>query len=41
MCPGFGVPLKQKISNFQFKSFEETKNKFRKSIISQKFNYKM
>jgi len=32
---------KQKISNFQFKSFKETKNKFRKSIISQKFNYQM
>jgi transposase len=32
---------KQKISNIQFKSFKGTKNAFRKSIISKKFNYQM
>lgn len=32
---------KQKISNIQFQSFKGTKNAFRKSIISRKFNYQM
>jgi len=32
---------KQKISNIQFKSFEETKNAFKKLINAKKFNYQM
>lgn len=33
--------VKEEISNHQFKSFEETKNVFRKLINSRKFNYQM
>lgn len=32
---------KQKISNIQFKSFEETKNAFKKLINARKFNYQI
>lgn len=32
---------KQKISNIQFKSFEETKTAFRKAVAGRKFNYQM
>lgn len=33
--------VKQKISNTQFKSFENTKNTFKRLVISRKFNYQM